>query len=164
MSHSDYSGSEHRGQVITSMHGLPVTFTEAQDSVFRPMDDKERAHVGPLVDATPYNKHKPGAVHRVYAAGKVLADVPARQPHPVIGYRCIREANRIAARARRAGMTDVTVDAWLSEAYATNAYDTAPDDRQTESIYREAMNDQFAWMNEMHASGHPSFPTPISAG
>lgn len=136
MSHSDHFGTEHRGQTISSMHGLPVVFTEAQDAVFRPMDDKERAHVG---DDIPYSKHRPGAVHRVYAGGKVIADIPARPAHPVIGYRCIREANRIAQRCRRAGLADVTVDAWMSEKFATHAFDTMPDDRAIPSVYQEAL-------------------------
>lgn len=135
--HSEHFGTEHRGQVIGSMHGLPATPPSPCMAAMHlpgPYDDIDRAGI---------MRHRPSAVHRVYADGRTVATLP-QIVEWVEGRKVdhgLRLANQIARDYRRIAIerTTVTVDAWCPERATTSAFDTQPDTVAPPSIYAESV-------------------------
>lgn len=163
--HSEYHGTEHRGNVITSMHGIPAeehtpvyAFTDAWGDVTEAQKRRggkpEAQHIG---DDMPYHAHRPQAAHAVYADGKRVKVIPQvkawdSERHEMRDYG-LAAANALARNLKRIGRADVTVDAWCPGNALTSAYDTLPETNALPTIYREALNDVIRY----HASiGHIS--------
>lgn len=135
--HSEHVGTEDRGRYIGTLHGLPMQQTPTQETMSLPAACPDWHDYREEVAGT--MKHSPGSVHRVYAEGKIIADIPAG-PRDWQSQRfpCISTANRLASQLRKQGKREVYVDGWLSEAHASSAYrshDAAP---VTATIYRES--------------------------
>lgn len=154
--HSAHAGTSHRGQFVGSLVGLPVTFTPVQEAQNLPhaehRDDATSKNPCTCPDCSErtYQRHRPGTVHRVYADGRVVGDVTTRPPHPLHGWTCIREANKLARDARRAGAQHVTVDAWMPEAATSDAWDTI-DSSGTDlpTIYAELEAERIEWLKSI---------------
>lgn len=147
--HSERQGTEHRGNVITSMHGLPIQLTPVQEAMQRepacPDWHDHREHIAGTMP------HGPSACHIVYANGKRVAVLPAPAYHlpngdvSEFGRACIQTAREIEqawkqrARIIGADPTEVTLDAWAPGRAIATWVDTMPDDRLTPSVYRESI-------------------------
>lgn len=145
MSHSHYAGTEHRGQVITELHGRPVQQTDAQAVRDLPPSSPDWHDHREHIDGT--MKSSPDERHVVYAAGRTVRSFPkVVRFDPMTGKttdRGLEAANKLARAMKQAATShaeaaEVTVDPWLSEKHTTNAYTTRPDDRLTQSVYAEA--------------------------
>lgn len=148
--HSEYAGTEHRGTIITQLHGLPVQFTPCQEAMNLPPASPDWHDSREHIDGT--MKTKPDARHVVYAGGERVKSFPMAVAFNEDGGRIdygLLAANQLASTLRKrcashSEAAEVTIDAWLSEANTTDAYTTRPDDGLTQSVYAEALEASMA--------------------
>lgn len=134
--HSAYSGTSHRGQVITSLHGLPVQFTPTQEAMNQPPACPDWHDHREHIDGT--MPSAPGEVHRVYAAGKL-----ARQFPKVIdrGNDLGLQAANIYAGALKQAAADnlaraeITVDPWCPVVSFSDAHTTRREPMPDVDVY-----------------------------